>query len=58
VGIAGAVRQLFELAEDGDIGLCAQKLLQLWQGGNAIPAQKLPQQVGGKDGEALAGDPY
>ena len=52
VGIAGTVGKLLQLAEDCDIGLGTQQLFQLRQGGDAILAQKLPQQVGGKDGRA------
>ena len=50
VGIAGTVRQFLELAENGDIRLRAQHLLQLRQGGDAAPAQKLSQPAGGKEG--------
>jgi hypothetical protein len=34
--IAGAVRKLLQLAENGDIGVGAQQLLQLGQGGDTM----------------------
>ena len=52
MGIAGAVGEFPQLAENSDIGFGTQQSLQLRQGGDAIPAQKLPQRNGGKDGGA------
>ena len=49
VGIAGAVRKLFQLTENSDIGLCTQQLLQLRQGGDAVSAQEPAQHVSGKE---------
>src|SRR5579864_3673014 len=45
MGVAGSIGELLQLAEDGDIHLRSQRLLQLRHGSNFAPPERLGQVI-------------